>query len=60
MSRPTGRIALDGARSGALVDLIVWGSSTLTSILLEHGFADDVLQLVCPILLGKRKRFFPT
>jgi dihydrofolate reductase len=51
---------LDGARSGALVDLIVWGSSTLTSILLEHGLADDVLQLVCPILLGKRKRFFPT
>ena len=39
-------------------DLIVWGSSTLTSMLLEHGFADEVLLLVYPILLGKGKRFF--
>src|SRR5687768_1633594 len=27
-------------------DLIVWGSSTLTSILLEHGLVDEVLLLV--------------
>jgi dihydrofolate reductase len=39
-------------------DLIVWGSSTLTSMLLEHGLADEVLLLVYPILLGKGKRFF--
>jgi len=39
-------------------DLILWGSSTLTSPLLEHGFADDVLLAVYPILLGTGKRFF--
>jgi dihydrofolate reductase len=39
-------------------DLIVWGSSTLTPVLLEHEFADEVLLFVCPILLGRGKRFF--
>jgi dihydrofolate reductase len=39
-------------------DLIVWGSSTLTPVLLEHGHADEVLLLVYPILLGTGKRFF--
>jgi dihydrofolate reductase len=39
-------------------ELIVWGSSTLTSMLLEHGLADEVLLLVYPVLLGKGKRFF--
>ena len=39
-------------------DLIVWGSSTLTPVLLEHGFADEVLLLVYPVLLGAGKRFF--
>ena len=39
-------------------DLIVWGSSTLTPILLEHALVDDVLLLVCPVLLGQGKRFF--
>jgi dihydrofolate reductase len=39
-------------------DLIVWGSSTLTPLLLEHGLADEVLLLVYPILLGTGKRFF--
>jgi dihydrofolate reductase len=38
--------------------LILWGSSTLTSKLLEHGLADEVLLFVYPILLGKGKRFF--
>ena len=38
--------------------LIVWGSSTLTPLLLEHGLADEVLLLVFPVLLGKGKRFF--
>jgi riboflavin biosynthesis pyrimidine reductase len=33
-------------------DLIVWGSSTLTPVLLEHGLADEVLLLVYPVLLG--------
>ena len=39
-------------------DLILWGSSTLTSALLEHGLADGVLLLVYPVLLGKGKRVF--
>ena len=38
--------------------LIVWGSSTLTPVLLEHGLADEVLLLVFPVLLGTGKRFF--
>jgi len=39
-------------------DLIVSGSSTLTSTLLEHGLADEVNLIVYPVLLGKGKRFF--
>ena len=39
-------------------DLILWGSSTLTSVLLEHGLADEVLLVVYPVLLGTGKRFF--
>ncbi|HET6330437.1 MAG TPA: dihydrofolate reductase family protein [Holophagaceae bacterium] len=39
-------------------DLILWGSSTLTSMLLEHGLADEVLLIVYPVLLGTGKRFF--
>ncbi len=33
-------------------------SSTLTSTLLEHGLADEVLLVVYPVLLGTGKRFF--
>ena len=44
------------ARKGP--DLIVTGSSTLTSVLLDHGLADEVVLLVNPIVLGKGKRFF--
>jgi dihydrofolate reductase len=39
-------------------DLIVWGSSTLTSVLLEQGLVDEVVLLVYPVLLGAGKRFF--
>jgi dihydrofolate reductase len=39
-------------------DLILWGSSTLTSTLLEHGLADEVLLVVYPVLLGTGKRLF--
>jgi dihydrofolate reductase len=39
-------------------DLILWGSSTLTSTLLEHGLADQVVLAVYPVLLGTGKRFF--
>jgi dihydrofolate reductase len=39
-------------------DLILSGSSTLTSPLLEHGLADEVLLVVYPVLLGTGKRVF--
>lgn len=39
-------------------DLVLSGSSTLTSTLLEHGLADEVLLAVYPVLLGTGKRFF--
>ncbi len=39
-------------------DLLLSGSSTLTSTLLEHGLADEVVLFVYPVLLGKGKRFF--
>jgi len=39
-------------------DLIVWGSSTLTSLLLEHGLVDDIVLMIYPVLLGRGKRFF--
>jgi dihydrofolate reductase len=39
-------------------DLILSGSSTLTSTLLEHGLADEVMLFVYPVLLGKGKRIF--
>jgi len=38
--------------------LVLSGSSTLTSTLLEHGIADEVLLAVYPVLLGTGKRFF--
>jgi len=73
MSRRTGRTASDGAPSRILAriswrgvrgvkakdgpDLIVWGSSTLTSLLLEHGLVDEVLLFVYPVLLGQGQTF---
>lgn len=39
-------------------DLILSGSSTLTSTLFEHGLADEMVLLVNPVLLGKGKRLF--
>ncbi len=38
--------------------LIVWGSSTLTPVLLEYELADEVMLLVFPVLLGTGKRLF--
>ena len=39
-------------------DLVLAGSSTLTSMLLEQGLADEVLLIASPVLLGTGKRFF--
>lgn len=37
-------------------DLIVVGSSTLTSVLLDQGLADEVVLITYPVLLGHGKR----
>jgi dihydrofolate reductase len=47
-----------GVKSTDGPDLVVWGSSTLTSVLLDQGLVDEVLLLVYPVLLGRGKRFF--
>ena len=39
-------------------DVILAGSSTLISTLLEHGLADEVLLVLYPVLLGTGKRIF--
>jgi len=39
-------------------DLIIWGSSTLVPVLLEHGLVDEVVMFVYPVLLGTGKRIF--
>ncbi len=38
--------------------LVLAGSSTLTSTVIEQGLADDVVLIVSPVLLGTGKRFF--
>jgi dihydrofolate reductase len=47
------RIKSQGGRN-----LVLSGSSTLISTLLEHGLADEVLLIFSPVLLGTGKRFF--
>lgn len=37
-------------------DLILWGSSTLTSVLFEHGLVDEIVLIIYPVLLGRGKR----
>jgi dihydrofolate reductase len=39
-------------------DLIVWGSSTVTSVLFTEGLVGEVVLLVYPVLLGHGKRIF--
>ncbi len=39
-------------------DLIVFGSSTLSPVLLDQGLVDDVVLMVYPVLLGRGKRVF--
>jgi dihydrofolate reductase len=47
-----------GVKSQDGPDLLVWGSSTLTSVLLEQGLVDEVVLVVYPVLLGRGKRCF--
>jgi dihydrofolate reductase len=56
-----GADVMEGVRrvkSQAGPDLIVWGSATLTSVLLEQGLVDEVVLAVYPVLLGRGKRCF--
>jgi dihydrofolate reductase len=61
---PVGKLGSDviaGIRSVKSTDgpdLIVWGSSTLTPVLLNEGLADELVLLVYPVLLGPGKRYF--
>lgn len=45
-------------KSQAGPHLILSGSSTLTSTVLEHGLADEILLILYPLVLGTGKRFF--
>jgi dihydrofolate reductase len=47
-----------GLKSTDGPDLVVWGSSTLTSVLLDKGLVDEVVLIVYPVLLGRGKRLF--
>lgn len=61
---PVGNLGTDviegirGIKSTEGPDLILCGSSTLTSVLLDQGLVDEVVLIVYPVLLGKGKRFF--
>jgi dihydrofolate reductase len=50
--------AVQNLKSQPGPDLILSGSSTLTSPLLEHNLAGEVILIVYPVLLGQGKRFF--
>jgi dihydrofolate reductase len=55
-----GADVIDGVRRVKATDgpdLILWGSSTLTSDLIEQGLVDEVVLIVYPVLLGRGKRF---
>ena len=59
--RDLGADAIEGIRrlrSTDGPDLIVSGSSTLTTVLLAEGLADEVVLIVYPVLLGRGKRLF--
>jgi dihydrofolate reductase len=58
---PVGKDIVEGIRrikSQDGPDLLLMGSSTLTSTVLEHGLADEIVLLVDPVLLGTGKRIF--
>jgi dihydrofolate reductase len=53
---------LDGVRrlkAGDGPDLVVWGSTTLTSVLFGQGLVDEVALVDYPVLRGRGKRFYP-
>ena len=60
-ARDLGTDAMEGIRdlrSRDGPDLVVWGSTTVTSVLFKEGLVDEVVLCVIPVLLGRGKRFF--
>ena len=56
---PLGADIVEGVRRVKSMDgrdLVVFGSSTLTSVLFAHGLVDEVVLIVYPALLGRGKR----
>ena len=45
-----------GLKSHKGPDLIMWGSSTLTSPFLDQGLVDELVLIIYPVLLGRGKR----
>ncbi|MDE1152891.1 MAG: dihydrofolate reductase family protein [Micavibrio sp.] len=39
-------------------DIILWGSSTLTPLLIEHELADEIVLVTYPVIIGSGKRVF--
>lgn len=39
-------------------DLLIWGSSTVTTVLVQQGLVDELVLAVYPVLLGGGKRCF--
>lgn len=56
----TGDVAagIQALKSTAGHDIIMSGSSTLTSLVLAHGLVDELILLVNPVLLGAGRRLF--
>ena len=60
-AKDLGTDAIEGVRQLKATegsDLIVCGSSTLTTVLLEQGLVDELILMVYPILLGRGKLLF--
>lgn len=56
-----GKDAIEGIRKLKTQDgpgLLIWGSASVTSVLLQQGLVDELVLIVYPILLGKGKRCF--
>jgi dihydrofolate reductase len=61
---PLGNLGADvvagirGVKSKDGPDLHVWGSSTVSSLLLAQGLVDELVLIIYPVLLGRGKRCF--
>ena len=56
-----GKDAIEGIRKLKTQDgpdLLIWGSASVTSVLLQQGLVDELVLAVYPLLLGKGKRCF--